>query len=95
MDSLLEQLPKIVAEGKKEVEKIMDRITSPQRITLQTNEYVIPSRDSIGLNLSASDKNNWLNRLIYGDNLLVMQALLAGDPSTGLPSWLKQSIVRQ
>ncbi len=27
-----------------------------------------------------------MNRLIYGDNLLVMQALLAGDPQTGLPS---------
>lgn len=28
----------------------------------------------------------WLNRLIYGDNLLVMQALLAGDEKTALPS---------
>ncbi len=27
-----------------------------------------------------------MNRLIYGDNLLTMQALLAGDPQTGLPS---------
>lgn len=27
-----------------------------------------------------------MNRLIYGDNLLTMQALLAGDPATGLPS---------
>ena len=27
-----------------------------------------------------------MNRLIYGDNLLAMQALLAGDPATGLPS---------
>ena len=27
-----------------------------------------------------------MNRLIYGDNLLAMQALLAGDASTGLPS---------
>ena len=26
----------------------------------------------------------WINRLIYGDNLLVMQALLAGDEKTGL-----------
>lgn len=28
----------------------------------------------------------WKNRLIYGDNLLAMQALLAGDPASGLPS---------
>lgn len=27
-----------------------------------------------------------MNRLIYGDNLLAMQALLAGDEATGLPS---------
>lgn len=28
----------------------------------------------------------WINRLIYGDNLLVIQALLAGDEKTSLPS---------
>ena len=28
----------------------------------------------------------WKNRLIYGDNLLAMQALLAGDPESGLSS---------
>lgn len=28
----------------------------------------------------------WLNRLVYGDNLLVMAALLAGDEQTSLPS---------
>ena len=28
----------------------------------------------------------WLNRLVYGDNLLVMAALLAGDETTSLPS---------
>ena len=28
----------------------------------------------------------WLNRLVYGDNLLVMAALLAGDEATSLPS---------
>ncbi len=28
----------------------------------------------------------WLNRLIYGDNLLTMQALLAGDEENGVPS---------
>ncbi|MBZ9540227.1 hypothetical protein KGQ90_15005 [Modicisalibacter tunisiensis] len=28
----------------------------------------------------------WRNRLIYGDNLLTMAALLAGDEATGLPS---------
>ena len=40
--SLIEQLPKIVAEGKKEVERIMERLQSENKITLQTNEYVLP-----------------------------------------------------
>ncbi len=31
-------------------------------------------------------RDDWFNRLIYGDNLLAMQALLAGDPTSGLPS---------
>jgi adenine specific DNA methylase Mod len=88
MDSLLEQLPRIASEGRKEVEKIMERISSPNRVTLQSNEYVLPAKAS-GLLASRTeeiDKNAWHNRLIYGDNLLAMQALLAGDPETGLPS---------
>lgn len=35
---------------------------------------------------AALDGGSWMNRLVYGDNLLTMQALLAGDPQTGLPS---------
>jgi adenine specific DNA methylase Mod len=35
---------------------------------------------------TAGCKDTWMNRLIYGDNLLAMQALLAGDQQTGLPS---------
>ena len=32
------------------------------------------------------EQQEWTNRLIYGDNLLTMQALLAGDEESGLPS---------
>jgi adenine-specific DNA-methyltransferase len=46
MASLLEQLPKIVADGKREAERIMERLESSYRIGLQTRELVIPSRDS-------------------------------------------------
>ncbi|MDX9703024.1 MAG: DNA methyltransferase [Candidatus Auribacterota bacterium] len=87
--SLIEELPKIVAEGKKEVERILERLNSPNKLSLQTNEYVLPSKDRSGLYLDAIKEINekeWHNRLVYGDNLLVMQALLAGDPATGLPS---------
>ncbi len=88
-ESLIEQLPKIVAEGKKEVERILERLSGPNRLTLQTNEYVLPSKDKSGLfrgQLKQITEQEWHNRLVYGDNLLVMQALLAGDPETGLPS---------
>ena len=88
-ESLIEQLPKIVAEGKKEVERIMERLDSPNKITLQTNEYVLPIRKEANLfkgQYQNIDGQNWFNRLIYGDNLLVMQALLNGDEQTGMSS---------
>ncbi len=87
--SLIFELPKIVEEGRKETEKILERLSSPNKVALQTNELVIPAKDSSGLwkgkNTQEVSKE-WMNRLIYGDNLLAMQALLAGDESTGLPS---------
>ncbi|MBN1364518.1 MAG: hypothetical protein JW976_06915 [Syntrophaceae bacterium] len=88
-ESLIEQLPKIVAEGKKEAERILNGLSEKERIALQTNEYVLPSKERSGLFrgfVKEIDKKEWFNRLIYGDNFLVMQALLAGDPATGLPS---------
>jgi len=87
--SLIEMLPKVVSEGKKEVEKILKRQESDSKLLLQTNEYVLPSKDRSGLFRGEIKKltgKEWLNRLVYGDNLFVMQALLSGDESTGLPS---------
>ncbi len=91
MSSLLEQLPKIVADGKREAERIMERLESSYRIGLQTRELVIPSRDSNWQDMFAKaekasqDLNPaTMNRLIYGDNLLAMAALLAGNEQ--LPS---------
>lgn len=116
--SLIHELPKIVEEGRREVERIMERISSSGRLALQTNEIVLPSKDVSGLfkgaipspkdkvtsidptpeqlrmfglggaqaKLQIHQQAEWMNRLCYGDNLLVMQALLAGDPETGLPS---------
>lgn len=86
--SLIEELPRIVSEGKREAEQIMERLSSNTRVGLQTTEYVLPAKDS---NLMRFKNNvlmpdEWHNRLIYGDNLLAMQALLAGDEASGLPS---------
>jgi adenine-specific DNA-methyltransferase len=80
--SLLEKLPKIVEQGRKTAEQILEALEGKQRVSLQTRELVFPARDvsvkslftaSIGESVSTD------NRLIYGDNLLAMAALLAGD----------------
>ena len=88
--SLIEELPRIVAEGRKETESILERLSSPYRLGLQTNEYIMPAKDKNTLSLFDDSRQNetqdWHNRLIYGDNLLVMQALLAGDEPSGLSS---------
>lgn len=87
--SLIEELPKIVSEGRKEVEEIFDRLSGVNKLGLQTNELVLPSKDTAGLfsgQIPEVNEKEWMNRLIYGDNLLAMQALLSGDSSTGLQS---------
>lgn len=84
MKSLLEQLPAIVAEGKREAERVMERAESNYRLGLQTRELVIPSRDSNWQDfLKVADRKDQAsavgeNRLIYGDNLLAIGSLLAG-----------------
>jgi len=88
--SLLEQLPSIVAAGKRQAEQILDDLTGQHRIGLQTRELVFPSKDSNWLDLfKQTQKRNidayqpsLMNRLIYGDNLLAMAALIAGDEET-------------
>lgn len=95
--SLIEELPRIASEGRQEAQRIIERLSSGTRIGLQTNELVLPRKDVSGFfrgqvpNIpnafnAALDGGSWMNRLVYGDNLLAMQALLAGDPQTGLPS---------
>ncbi len=103
--SLIEQLPEIVRNGRREAEKILEGIEGRQRVSLQTREVVLPARDakvqdwistqknqaqqevfapgqasllaSPQADLTAAPNAPWMNRLIYGDNLLAMAALLA------------------
>ncbi|MDD4739848.1 MAG: hypothetical protein PHG98_07855 [Bacteroidales bacterium] len=44
--SLIFELPKIVEEGRKEAEKILERLSSANKIGLQTNELVILAKGS-------------------------------------------------
>ena len=76
--SLLEQLPEIVANGRKEAEKILESIESRHRISLQTREWVLPSKDTAATDWitenarqdafsrhsreSGNDGGNWTNR---------------------------------
>lgn len=89
--SLIEALPDIVRKGKKEAEQIMQQIADGRRLKLQTNEIVIPSKDSNYQTLFENFKKEYdsksrQNRLIYGDNLLTMAALIAWDEANWVSS---------
>ncbi len=107
--SLLEQLPEIVANGRRQAERILESLETRQRVRLQTREVVLPAKDTAAqdwvtqqqrsaqqevfapgqgsllaspqasLGAATNAQAPWANRLIYGDNLLAMAALLAGD----------------
>ena len=74
--TLLEQLPGIVAAGKRKAEAILERALNESKVDLQGRELVDPagSFDNLPERLHPGD----VNTLIYGDNLLAMAALLAG-----------------
>ena len=88
--TLIEELPRIAAEGRREAQQVLDRLSGGVQIGLQTNELVLPARDRSGLWHGQTGTEDlyqpWYNRLIYGDNMLAMQALLKGDPANGTPS---------
>lgn len=88
--TLIEELPRIAAEGRREAQQMLDRLSGGVQIGLQTNELVLPARDRSGLWRGQTANQDlyqpWYNRLIYGDNMLAMQALLKGDPANGTPS---------
>src|SRR5690606_15739103 len=90
--SLLEELPTIVREGRQQAERILESLESRRRVRLQTREWVLPSKDVAAADwiaqaqraarLGEGSGDSWTNRLIYGDNLLAMDALYAGDDNT-------------
>ncbi|WP_286800891.1 MULTISPECIES: site-specific DNA-methyltransferase [Acinetobacter] len=87
--TLLEQLPEIVAKGRKQAEQILESLEGKHRVSLQTREWVLPAKDSVmddwiynQQRQQHRGQQDWVNRLVYGDNLLAMAALLAGDEHT-------------
>lgn len=85
--SLLNALPEIVAAGKRQATQILEQLEGRHRVTLQTRELVIPSKDVKQADLFRNapyipGAAQAPNRLIYGDNLLTIAALLGGDDLT-------------
>lgn len=58
-----------------------DKIALPFQVVETLNE---PRRASLGLDFGEKKDENWRNKLIWGDNQLVMAALSKGDKSIGL-----------
>ena len=54
--SLLEQLPEIVANGRKQAEKILESIEGRHRVQLQTREIVLPAKDAAAHDWIASQQ---------------------------------------
>ncbi len=83
--SLFEQLPGIVANGRQKAERILER---GHQVPLQTREWVLPAKDGAILEwIKANGRCRRIdaqaevqpNRLVHGNNLPVMAALLAGN----------------
>ena len=44
--SIISLLPKVVSEGRREANRILEGLSNNARVTLQTNELVIPNKDA-------------------------------------------------
>ena len=78
--SLIDAFPGIVTAGKRVANQILEQLESDQRVSLQTRELVIPSKDVSQGDLFRLGRTHGdvetPNRLIYGDNLLTMAAVV-------------------
>ncbi|GAB3102868.1 DNA methyltransferase [Lysobacter terrae] len=86
---LLEQLSKILANGRQKAERVLLAASDDHPGTrLHTLECVLPIAQAATVGgiarprLKAPPPEQWSNRLIRGDNLPAMAALLAGDEDT-------------
>ena len=84
--SIIEKLPKILEQGRRTAEQILESLEGKQRISIQTRELVTPAKEVVIKDIFRSPaeekfSTTGMSRLIYGDNLLVMAALLAENDS--------------
>lgn len=85
-NNLLKQISGIVARGRQEADRILANLDLEQGARLHTQEWVLPAMDSVILAWIKANRvrRNALtdmhqNLLICGENMRVMEALLAGD----------------
>lgn len=84
-NSLIEELPEIIKKGREEANKILEDLSNDNRLSLQINELVSSFKNEAEYFVDSNKKildNQKTNKLIYGDSLFVIQALLAGDETT-------------
>ena len=52
MSSIIDMLPKVVSEGRREANRILESLSNNARVSLQTNEHVIHNPDTAHAKLS-------------------------------------------
>lgn len=57
-ESIITLLPKVVSEGRREANRILEGLSNKSRITLQTNELVMPNKDVAQESLSNIKKSS-------------------------------------
>ena len=62
--SIIEMLPKVVAEGRREANRILEGLQNSSRISLQTNELVSPAKDINKISLGAPERERERERVI-------------------------------
>lgn len=78
--SLLEALPQIVKEGRRQAEELLENLHDARRSRVRTRERISPwSGHGLHVPPASGIGQPWHNRLIHGDNLRAMAGLLAGD----------------
>lgn len=87
--NLIAALPSIVSESRCEVRRILDNLDHWSDVELTNSEYIIPTHTPYKekrMNDATMLSKDWTNRIINGDNLLAMQALLTDNSALGQPS---------
>lgn len=55
--SIIDMLPEVVKEGRREAKRILDGLSNSSRISLQTNELVYPNPEQAQLAIGANTEN--------------------------------------